>query len=362
MAYGIVKTEELSDIADAIRAKLGVQTKYKPGQMADAIESISGGGITPTGTKQVSITQNGTVTEDVSNYANVEINTNVVNADYENALVALGVQSDLADGIDALTTYANGITGESDTNLSDAVASLGDGYGGGSGYPGIEIKTNSSGQITDYIFHGMDEIPPLILNNTGYRRSNSTGPAPLISFADKPTKIGMSAFYAFVGRINWSDLSEVENIGGEYALVLNYSSWNNASSDVVNLPKFVGYTAAYPAGNIFRGSSGTYSPKTYNLPLCTIIPQYAWNQCAVTDISITIGSIGHGVTESKSQPFGGSNNATGTVTIYTTGDKLDAVKSAVTSGAGSGLTFVWKASEATTYNGTSYAAGDTITV
>ena len=392
MAYGIVKTEELSDIADAIRAKLGVQTQYKPGQMADAIESISGGGITPTGTKsitangtydvasfasaevnvpqsgitptgtkQVSVTQNGTTTEDVSAYANVEINTNVVNADYENALVALGVQSDLANSITALTTYANGVTGQADTDLSDAVHTLGSGYGGGSSYSGIETKTNSSGQITDYIFHGMDEIPPLILNNTGYRRSNSTGPAPLISFADKPTKIGMSAFYAFVGRINWSDLSEVENIGGEYALVLNYSSWNNASSDVVNLPKFVGYTAAYPAGNIFRGNS-TYAPKTYNLPLCTIIPQYAWNQCTVTDISITIGSIGHGVTESKSQPFGGSNNATGTVTIYTTGDKLDAVKSAVTSGAGSGLTFVWKASEATTYNGTSYAAGDTITV
>lgn len=131
MAYGIVKTEELSDIADAIRAKLGVQTQYKPGQMADAIESISGGGITPTGTKQIPVTSNGTTTEDVSAYANVEINTNVVNQDYEDALVALGVQNDLANSIEALTTYANGVTGEADADLSDAVHTLGSGYGGG---------------------------------------------------------------------------------------------------------------------------------------------------------------------------------------------------------------------------------------
>lgn len=35
------------------------------------------GGITPTGTKEINITENGTVTEDVTNYANVEITTNV---------------------------------------------------------------------------------------------------------------------------------------------------------------------------------------------------------------------------------------------------------------------------------------------
>ena len=39
----------------------------------------------------------------------------------------------LTDAINALTTYANSVTGASDTTLSDAVDSLVDGYGGGGG-------------------------------------------------------------------------------------------------------------------------------------------------------------------------------------------------------------------------------------
>lgn len=39
----------------------------------------------------------------------------------------------LTDAINALTTYANGVTGAYDTTLSDAVATLAAGYGGGGG-------------------------------------------------------------------------------------------------------------------------------------------------------------------------------------------------------------------------------------
>lgn len=47
------------------------------------------------------------------------------------------VEKVLTPKIEALTAYANEITGKSDTTLSDAVASLADGYGqgGGSTYP-----------------------------------------------------------------------------------------------------------------------------------------------------------------------------------------------------------------------------------
>lgn len=272
----------------------------------------------------------------------------------------------LTDSINALTTYANEVTGGSDTNLSDAVHTLANGYGGGGGgiTQGIEVVTDSSGKITDYIVHGFEEVPPLLLNYVGFNRASADG-YPTVSFADKPSVIGKSAFRGMSAMLDWSGLTEVEKAGGEYAMSPARGSALNDTASVVNLPKFQGFVDnTYSGGNLFRphdnNNNRPYGPLTFNLPVCTVIPQYAWYQYAGTGLSITIGSVGHAVTESKSQPFGGSSNASGTVTIYTDGSHLDTVKTAVEQNAGSNLTFVYKAAVATTYDGTSYAAGDTI--
>lgn len=128
MANVLVQESSLQDIADAIRTKNGTQNTYKPAQMADAIEAISGGGITPTGTmnittngthdvtsyasasvavptgttptgtKQVSITQNGTTTEDVTNYANVEITANVSSSELTIELENIGWEVGAVNG------------------------------------------------------------------------------------------------------------------------------------------------------------------------------------------------------------------------------------------------------------------------
>lgn len=271
------------------------------------------------------------------------------------------VEKVLTPKIEALTAYANEITGKSDTTLSDAVASLADGYGQGGGISqGIEVVTDSNGKITDYISH-METVPDFAFNYLGYNRDDKTDGVPNVTFAVKPKHIGTYAFNQAHVKMDWSGLSEVETIDGDYSLVATFNEYNDASADVVNLPKFVGYTETDKATYLFKISS-VYAPKVFNLPVCTVIPQYAWYKFAVTDLDVTIGSIGHAVTGSRPLPFGMTSKASGTVTIYTKGDVLDSLITAVQQNAGANISFIYKAAEATTYNGTSYQAGDTITV
>jgi len=267
----------------------------------------------------------------------------------------------LTPKIEALTAYANGITGKNDTTLSDAVASLADGYGQGGGISqGIEVVTDSNGKITDYIFH-METVPDFAFNYLGYNKNDKIDGVPNVKFAVKPKHIGNNAFYRAHVKIDWSGLSEVETINGEYVLSLYYGQYNDGSADVVSLPKFVGYTVTDKATYLF-GYGSAYAPKVFNLPVCVIIPQWAWYSYVSTGLDVTIGSIGHAVTGSRTRPFGSTSKASGTVTIYTKGDVLDTLRTTVQQNAGENITFVYKAAEATTYNGTSYQAGDTITV
>ncbi len=57
---------------------------------------------------------------------------------------------DTKDRLDALLTYANGVTGESDTSIGDAIETLADGYGqGGSSLP-IELVGTWTGYLGEY--------------------------------------------------------------------------------------------------------------------------------------------------------------------------------------------------------------------
>lgn len=77
MSNYLVDGADLTSIANAIRTKGGTSAQLAfPQGFVDAVDAIPTG-ITPTGTKQISITANGTTTEDVSSYANAEISVNV---------------------------------------------------------------------------------------------------------------------------------------------------------------------------------------------------------------------------------------------------------------------------------------------
>lgn len=81
----------------------------------------------------------------------------------------------LTDSIEALTAYANQTTGASDTNLSDAVYRLVQGYGGGGGVnPPLVVEEVVVGENTvrdmveahDYFFSTTENVQILILKGT----------------------------------------------------------------------------------------------------------------------------------------------------------------------------------------------------
>lgn len=77
MSSYLVDGADLTSVANAIRTKGGTSGQLAfPAGFVSAVQAIPTGG-SPTGTKQISITANGTTTEDVAAYANAEITVNV---------------------------------------------------------------------------------------------------------------------------------------------------------------------------------------------------------------------------------------------------------------------------------------------
>lgn len=105
---------DLTSVANAIRAKGGTSAQLAfPAGFVSAVQAIPTG-TTPTGTKQISITANGTTTEDVTNYANAEITVNVqsggdyVAADWLNVAKPVGA---IVSDISSLNSNGNQLFG-----------------------------------------------------------------------------------------------------------------------------------------------------------------------------------------------------------------------------------------------------------
>ena len=257
---------------------------------------------------------------------------------------------DIADAINAKTGGSSAMT---PAQMVEAIASI---SGGGADYR-IEYGNLVNGVATDWTIYG-ENIPKALLYYFNYY-PQSAETAVTLHFTESNKTIGDSFLSNAGVKLDCTHAINIERIG-EYSLQSRYSANSNASTLTIDFPKYDGYK---PQGgyslSIFRGSNN-YAPKVYRLPSMIHIPTYAWYQMSTTNVDIVIGSIGKGVTDSGSQPFYGTTNATGTVTIYTTGALLDSLKTIIQNGAGSGLQFVYKASEATEYGGVSYAAGDTM--
>lgn len=264
----------------------------------------------------------------------------------------------LTDRINALTAYSNQKTGASDTTLSDAVTRLVTGYGSGGGYEGLEYVYDDTGQnISELIWHGDGGIVSSCFNGL-FTGGNKNTP---ISFPDHPTSVGDNAFLNSRLKIDWDTLGAELLVVGNNTFRINYT--DDCSSQIVRMPKLDGLAHnGISAGASSFAYTTLKAPGTYYFDTMQNIPREFFNNLSNTNFSATFGSIGHAVQSTGQYPFHNSTAAAvATITVYTTGEYLDTIKTNLENATGSGaLTFIYKASEATTYNDNSYAAGATI--
>lgn len=145
----------------------------------------------------------------------------------------------LTDSINALTTYANEVTGASDTTLSDAVHTLASGYGGGGS--GLEYETGTYTAASD-------SNPTISFSN-----SHNTAPAVVI-FVDSTGEAQTTS--------NRGTVCVLGNIG---AVVSGGVPYRGGTADGV-------YTAVFRASSDDNGGGGIRSPISNNLTASGFTP------------------------------------------------------------------------------------------
>jgi hypothetical protein len=269
----------------------------------------------------------------------------------------------LTDNINALTAYANNKTGASDTNLSDAVTRLVNGYGSGGGAieDGIVVKArNSNGRITEIDYYKSDgKIPQNEFGNgRAINSSWSWGALTKINLKGASEfEVGSNAFYGCWSLVNidWDKITSMPNKGnsntGPQEMFRNCQALTT-----VNAPNLTGGLPVYCFYSCPNLAS-VYIPKV------TALYGYGNNRgCLQTNggatlTTVEVGSIGYPVTYIHDYAF--NTAMSGTITIYTDASYIDSALSIIRNNCAS-ATIIIKASEALTYNGTSYAAGDTV--
>lgn len=101
--------------------------------------------------------------------------------------------------------------------------------------------------------------------------------------------------------------------------------------------------------------------KVISIPKITKLGQYTssmFKGCVLLE-NVEVGSVGYPVVSWGPKNFDGCTQSGLIVTLYTTGEKVDALNASIRDGA-TNATIIIKAAEDTTYNGATYVAGDTI--
>jgi hypothetical protein len=144
------------------------------------------------------------------------------------------------------------------------------------------------------------------------------------------------------------DKNKIKNIG-TYAFQYSPNMQNADFPEAINVG-----SGAFQAGGAaaFQKLQSAYFPKLQFVTSNLFTYQRRMTTCQ-------IGSVGYAVTGIINSAFSGCNQTGLTITVYTTGSYADTAVTKIRNGA-TNAAIIIKAAEATTYNGTSYAAGDTI--
>ena len=361
----VISTTLANDIASAIKTKTGL-TSVKGSDMPDAILSISGGGggstliqktVTANGVYNASsdsadgyskvtvnvpasavdsgtksITQNG-AGQDVVGYAAVDVSVpNTYAAGDEGKVVQSGaLVSQTSQTVTENGTY--------DTTTKNSVTV--NVQGGASITDGTEVLTrNASGYPTTAKHYGTKVHPKQYWN-----RIATDGPwvsLTSIEFADTVTELMMYCF-AYCAALTSIDVSHVATIG------------NNAFQNCTSLTSLTFPALTSIGTSAFIACTGLTS---LSMPVCASYAATSMRGCTGLQ-TVQMGSVGHAVTTVVSTAFQGCTQSGLTITVYTTGDKVDTLLTNIRNGA-TAATVVFKASASTTYNGNSYAADATM--
>lgn len=140
----------------------------------------------------------------------------------------------LTDAINALTTYANTVTGASDTTLSDAVATLAAGYGGGgtpevlpAEYTAVNYVQNSGDA---YINTGIHEYPDAITAIEGrFEAHNASSSNARTMFGYQGNPVGTYRFTAQISTSNALQYYGAQSGAG------NINGWNASGANDISI-------------------------------------------------------------------------------------------------------------------------------
>lgn len=141
--------------------------------------------------------------------------------------------------------------------------------------------------------------------------------------------------------------------GNRYDTVI-FRNMNNL--ETLNLPEFEGFLNPHEVADCAKLKT-VYLPKVTKACSYGTTGRGSFLNCTALE-TVQLGSVGYAVDEFEGLVF---KNCTSTfaLTLYTTGAYADTLLALARNGA-TNATIIIKAAEATTYNGTEYAAGDTI--